>query len=196
MGRSAIIILAAGNSSRLGRSKQLEEINGRPLLLNTLDTALESQSDSVLVVLGAEYEKHRQSIAHNEVMIVENKDWSKGMGSSIKCGMNYLLSQNNDIEVALISVCDQPFLSVALYNELLNSTDQINSISVSRYGDESFGVPVAFYQNQFESILNIGDETGAKSILKNKSLRFIDFPKGHIDIDKEEDLIALKSMSD
>ena len=70
-----IIILAAGSSTRMGQSKQLLEINGQSLLEHAASEALRV-SNMVLVVLGAQYEKHHAAIVQLPVHSVENKHWN------------------------------------------------------------------------------------------------------------------------
>jgi molybdenum cofactor cytidylyltransferase len=190
---TAIIILAAGNSSRLGRSKQLlVKEDGVNLLNYSIQIALESKVDHVLVVLGADYDIHKQSIAHwKEIHIVENKNWQKGMGSSLKEGLRKAKSLSNDLGSIILTVCDQVKLESRYFKALLSENKASDlPIVASRYDKTNFGVPVLFNHSLFEALLNLDDSHGAlKFIGQNmEKVTFIDFKEGSADIDTEEDV--------
>ncbi|HHM21962.1 MAG TPA: nucleotidyltransferase family protein, partial [Bacteroidetes bacterium] len=77
------LVVAAGPSSRLGRPKQLIEINGQPLLRHTAHIALSAGCRPVVVVLGAYIEKIKPVVRPLPVVVLENKNWEKGMGTAI-----------------------------------------------------------------------------------------------------------------
>src|SRR5690348_4030085 len=79
-----VLLLAAGNSTRMGRPKQLLDYRGRPLLRHSVEQALGSACRPVMVVLGAEADACRAAIGDLPVEIVVNADWAEGMGSSIR----------------------------------------------------------------------------------------------------------------
>ena len=85
----AIIILAAGSSSRLGRPKQLLKLNGKTLLQKSIATALQV-SKNVNVVLGANEKLIRPTISDFPIEIILNENWAEGMSSSIRTGMSVL----------------------------------------------------------------------------------------------------------
>jgi molybdenum cofactor cytidylyltransferase len=189
-GNTAIIILAAGSSSRLGQSKQLVTSNKIPLLLKTTQTALASNIKNVLVVLGANYEEHYQLINQLPVHIINHKDWAKGMGSSLKAGFSQVLTIWPETSAVIITVCDQPFLSSAHLSKLLESyTHQPNAIVASHYNN-TYGVPALFDRTIFKNLLTLGDIEGARAIIKKHvhEISSVDWPEGSIDIDTPEDL--------
>ncbi len=187
---AAIIILAAGSSSRLGQSKQLVMSNKIPLLLKTTQTALASNIKNVLVVLGANYEEHYQLIKQLPVHVINHKDWAKGMGSSLKAGLSQVLTIWPETSATIVTVCDQPFLSSAHLSKLVESyTHQPNAIIASHYNN-TYGVPALFDQTIFKKLLNLEDTQGARAIIKKhiQEISSVDWPEGSIDIDTPEDL--------
>ncbi|MTI38007.1 nucleotidyltransferase family protein [Fulvivirga lutimaris] len=191
MPKGAILILAAGNSSRLGRSKQLVEISkGQTLLNQSIQTAEQSQLGEVYVVLGADYKMHSESI-NSQVHLIENSNWSAGMGSSLKAGLAQIASSQNQTDFIVVSVCDQPYLEtenfLALYSEFKKGD---KPIIASKY-DVGFGVPVLFSNSVFNELLQLGDGEGALKFLKInlEQVAFVDFKKGNIDIDTQDDLL-------
>lgn len=187
--QTAILLLAAGNSSRLGRPKQLLRLkSGNSLLENTIEAAMESNSQHVCIVLGSAYNFFSKIIQDTTVDVVHNTDWQKGMGSSIKKGVQFILDNHPQTESIVISVCDQPYMNTVVFNDLIKETGN-NNIITSKYDDQTYGVPVLFPSSYFNELMNIGDQEGAKSIVENaKSRTYINFKLGNIDIDTEEDV--------
>jgi molybdenum cofactor cytidylyltransferase len=189
----AILLLAAGSSSRLGQSKQLLDINGEPLLLHSTKIALQSKANNVVVVLGCEKEKHEQVIKKLPIQNVYNPKWKNGMGSSLKAGLKFLLSTAS-MDAIVVSVCDQPFLTSAHLDKLIENYFVTQSpIIASHYGNAN-GVPALFDKSLFPELLSLDDEQGAKKLINkySSSLLSIDLPKGEIDLDTEEDYSNFK----
>jgi molybdenum cofactor cytidylyltransferase len=191
MPNGALLILAAGNSSRLGQSKQLVKTSkGQTLLNEAIDIATASQLGEVYVILGSDYKKHSASI-NSTVQVIENSNWSSGMGSSLKVGLSRAISDNSALHFIIISVCDQPHLQT---ENLLNLYQKFETadkpIVASRYM-EGFGVPVLFSSELFGDLLQLGDSEGALKLLKANldKVEFVDFEKGNIDIDTPDDLL-------
>ena len=191
----SVIILAAGSSSRLGQSKQLVELEGIPLLLKSALTALDADYINVVVVLGANADQHKKKIAHLPVEIITNTEWEKGMGSSLKKGLEHVIKSRPKTSAVVIMVCDQPLLTSGHLTALRDvHKNTFSHIVASRYGD-TMGVPALFDRTLFSEILKIKDAQGAKAIIEShsESVNTIDWEDGHLDIDTPEDLKLLKS---
>ena len=78
---SGAIVLAAGSSSRMGKSKQMLDIKGEKLLVKTVQTVLHAAVSAVTVVLGAKHEMHHELIKDLPIDIVYNEQWPNGIGS-------------------------------------------------------------------------------------------------------------------
>jgi molybdenum cofactor cytidylyltransferase len=185
----AIVILAAGSSSRMGRSKQLLEINGEPLLRRCARVALDVNQGPVIIVVGANERPHRDIVEDLPLHIISNHFWKTGMGSSIKTGLNYLLQVAPEAKGAILSVCDQPALSKQHLETLIQKfKGGKKKIIASSYSNAN-GVPVLFGRSFFSNLLLLGDEHGAKKILQQfpKEVDNVEFPKGSIDLDTEAD---------
>ena len=185
-----VIILAAGSSSRLGQPKQLIKSNEIPLLLKTVQASLDAQSKNVIVVLGSNYETHKQIIKHLAVEIIYHEEWAKGMGSSLKAGLNLLLKNHPQTKTTIVTVCDQPFISATHLCNLADKYQETGKeIVASRYND-TFGVPALFDHSLFDELLNLEDTQGAKALIQKhlNQVAFVDWPEGAIDIDTPDDL--------
>lgn len=189
MSSPAIIVLAAGSSSRLGRSKQLISYQGATLLRRTALVAIETKLPT-MVVLGANAIDHQKEINELPLSITVNQDWSNGMGHSLKHGLRQVLQQMPAIDSVLVLVCDQPHIQathlLTLKNRFLESTDMI----VASAYENSVGVPALFGRQWFDPILQLPDDHGARSIISKNMARVVSvlFPLGAIDIDTEEDM--------
>lgn len=193
MSDNAIVILAAGNSSRLGESKQLLcSEDGLSLMNKTIKHAFDSRLGKVFIVLGSDFEKHKKAVHSNEpIYIVENKSWHNGMGSSLKSGLNAVLNIMPNVQSVIVSVCDQVHLAPKQFNALNNQYKLSGApIVASKYGKDGFGVPVLFDKSQIGELLTLEDNHGALNFIKQQVNRtaFINFEKGNIDIDTPQDV--------
>ena len=193
---TAIMILAAGNSSRLGRPKQLLVYESKPLLQVVLDAALQTAFRPVTIVLGA-YKNEIAKQLNGTVNYVINEHWQQGMGSSIATGLAATLELAPSIQQVIIAVSDQAFISQQIF-EQLHQQQQLSTkgIVASKYG-ETAGTPVLFSKKYFADLLALKGDGGAKSILKNypDDIETITFEKGEMDIDTEEDYKKLIERS-
>ncbi|MFM9840554.1 MAG: NTP transferase domain-containing protein [Cyclobacteriaceae bacterium] len=185
-----VLLLAAGSSSRLGRSKQLISINGEPLLLKSVNAAISSGIKNIIVVLGANENEHRRLIEKLPVEIIFNPTWQKGMGNSLKVGLSHLLKKDTNLIGVITMVCDQPMITASHLIKLIERFKETKSSIVASFYSGSAGVPALFEKSLFEMMLSINDEHGAKKIINQYPdlVSVVDFPEGEIDIDTEEDL--------
>lgn len=190
----AIIILAAGSSSRLGRPKQLLELGGKNLLQKSIIAAL-NVSKNVIVVLGANEQLIRPTISDLPIEIILNKDWAKGMSSSIQTGMSIL--KNKDCEAVLIMLCDQPFVDAFLLRKMMTVFEKSNLPIVASEYEGKVGVPAIFDVSFFQKLKMLEGQKGAKILIMNnlKQIERFAFEKGKIDIDTEEDWKKIKNNS-
>ncbi len=188
MNATGIIILAAGNSSRLRRPKQLLSYQGKTLLQHIIDEALAAQLHPVVVVTGANSELISQSI-YPPVRIAFNQNWQEGMASGIAAGTRALLATENIIEAVILAVCDQPFVSSELFLQLINVQKQTGKGIVASHYANTMGTPVLFTQYYFSQLINLWGKGGAKQLLETnqEDVASVSFPKGNIDIDTEDD---------
>jgi molybdenum cofactor cytidylyltransferase len=185
---TGIIILAAGASTRMGQSKQLLNVEGQSLLTRTVDTALNSLAKKIVVVLGANESDHTRVLSNLSVDVVSNGDWQKGMGSSIKTGLRYLM-ETTTLHAVIILVCDQPLLDPAHINKLITEHHTSKKPIVASSYAGTNGVPVLFEKGCFPDLLNLSDDQGAKKIIQQHPewISTVSFPEGKIDLDTLED---------
>ncbi len=187
--KTAIVILAAGNSSRLGRPKQLLKYKESNLLKNTISEALNTLNSFVLVVTGADNQNIEKELNSSQILTRFNEDWETGMASSIVKGLNELLQLNPDCEQCIFAVCDQPFVTSSIFENLINEYHKTEKGIIASAYSETLGTPVLFHKKYFKELLELSGQEGAKKIIKKYSddVVSVDFKKGNIDIDTEED---------
>ncbi len=180
---TAIVILAAGGSSRLGEPKQRLIYKGRPLLSHVCAIALAAAPDRVTVVLGQGAEELRGLIPKG-VSVVVNPDWAEGLSSSIQAGLRDLVKET---EVAVLILGDQPLVTPEHLRSLISLVDDRSPIAGSQYPDGQPGVPAAFHRSIFPELLALRGDAGAKAVLSRRpNLRTIPAPP-LVDIDTRDD---------
>ena len=191
------VILAAGGSSRFGQSKQLLPFRGKTLLRTIINAACEAGCSPVVVVIGSNDEKIHPELAHAKVIEVRNANWQRGIGSSIRSGVQALIDYAPDVAAILLLVCDQPAVNARVIQNLIATRETTKKeIVASSYAD-TVGVPALFDRSLFERLLSLGDEAGAKSIILQNLDRVAQFafPEGAIDIDTWEDWEKFNGVS-
>lgn len=195
--KTGLIILAAGASVRLGAPKQLLSFKGETLLRRVVRQALESVCQPVVVVLGKDAETFKDHLDEFNVSVAYNDEWEKGMGSSIKTGIEKLLEIDRETEGAVLTVCDQPFVTSAVINQLVENFYQKKSLIVASAYAETLGVPALFSRKLFPELAALKDKSGAKEIITcfSENVVSIHFPDGAIDIDTMEDFRRLEESA-
>lgn len=186
---TAIVILAAGDSSRMGRPKQLLKFNGQTLLNTVIIESLKTIFRPVVVVLGAYAVEIQQASANPDVIYSVNKDWENGMSSSISLGLKVALENNPKIEDVIITVADQAHISWEIFEELRSKQEKSQKNIVASAYAQTTGTPALFNKKYFEELLTLNGAKGAKSLIKQyvEDTTTIPFELGHIDIDTETD---------
>lgn len=178
--------MAAGGSSRLNSPKQLLDWQGDYLINHIIRTVAASNIEDIILLLGNNIDKIKLIILDEKVKIVENHKWQSGMSSSIQTGITSL---SEDVDGAFIILVDQPFITVTLFNKMIDVFESSNAdIIAPRVGDQQAN-PVLFPRSLFPKILNISGDKGAKSLLKDHKVKWVDWHDANLllDIDSEDD---------
>ena len=199
------VILAAGGSSRLGRPKQLLAFGGETLVRRAVRAASETGCDPVIVVVGEIGDAIRSELDIRDSRIssspapgnlaratmVENPDWGKGVGTSIRRGLQQL---PRSVDAVVLLACDQPFVDGSIVGKLIAAWEETRRpIAASSYAN-TLGVPALFDRSCFEALLSLPDYSGAKSLIAARpaDVTSIAFEDGAIDIDTPEDFERLR----
>ena len=193
--RCAIILLAAGSSSRMGKPKQLLRYNNDTFLSHILNISIELNAGKVIVVLGSNAELLEKELNDKRIFKVINNKWIEGIASSIRCGLNALDGVEPSCENVIFLTCDQPFVSASLLNDLINMHKKTGKPIVASSYKNTLGIPALFHKNLFRELKELKGDTGAKKIILKHSelVAEIPFPLGSIDIDTIDDYKALNN---
>jgi molybdenum cofactor cytidylyltransferase len=159
----AAVILAAGLSSRFGGNKLLAPLAGKPVLRHVAEAAAKSRAHPVIVVTGNDSDNIRMTLSPLPLTYVENHDFSKGLSTSLKCGVSHV---PDTCQGALILLGDMPGVSAPLIDRLIESfaPERGRRIIVpARHGRR--GNPVLWDRDYFPAIQNLTGDAGARALM-------------------------------
>jgi molybdenum cofactor cytidylyltransferase len=175
------ILLAAGESKRMGRPKQLLTWQGKTLLLHILESLIGSDADEIILVLGHEADRIRESLPALPIKIAINTDYQQGMASSLRRG---LLAMDPGSDAFLVLLADQPGIGPEIINNIIRrfrQADPKRGIVRPVYRGRP-GHPVLIGTQYLQEALQQQGDVGARRILLNH-------PGDILDVDMERDVI-------
>ena len=184
------IVLAAGESKRMGQTKQLLEWKGKAILQLVLENLLHSQVDDVILVLGHEADRILQKVDTRKVKVVINKNYQEGMITSIQQG---LLILNEKTEAFFIVLADQPGIGPEVFNRLISefkrATPPKNIVLPTYRGRR--GHPTLFSVKYRKEAFRLKGDVGLRQILQEQpeDILAVEMDKDSIlqDIDTPDD---------
>jgi molybdenum cofactor cytidylyltransferase len=161
------ILLAAGESKRMGRPKQLLEWRGKTLLQHSLESLINSDAAEIILVLGHEADRIRKTLLELPIKIVINPDYKQGMASSLRRG---LLAMDPESEAFLILLADQPGIGPEIINDLIRAFRQAEpkrGIVRPVYRGRRGHPVIIGAQYREEALQLLQGDVGARQILMN-----------------------------
>lgn len=183
----AAIVLAAGGARRMGRPKQLLEMGGRALVRRAVDAAA-GVADAVWVVVGAEADAVAAALAGSGARIARNPDWTRGMASSIRCGVEAACTAAPPPRALLLLLCDQPAVTTALLQRLAAHFAAGRGLAACEYAG-ALGPPALFGAQHFSALRALRGDGGARALLEAPGAQVarVPFPEGALDVDTPAD---------
>ena len=168
------ILLAAGQSKRLKDENKLTKLfKGKPLINHILFSLIKSKVNKIIVVLGFEHLKIKTKLLKSKkINFAINKNYKKGMSSSIKTGLKKLPKNNKGF---LIVLGDMPNVTKTTINKIcLSITRSGKEIILPKFKNRT-GNPIGFKQSMIKNIYKIKGDRGAKNIIKknSKKIKFV-----------------------
>ncbi|TMM57343.1 nucleotidyltransferase family protein [Maribacter algarum] len=185
----AILVLAAGESSRMGEKvKQILPWKDTTLLGNALEQAKTSMVDAIFVVLGAYEEKIMAEVQLESIAIIKNHNWKDGLGSSIAAGIEHFSSKALSFDALLIMLADQPLIDSNYLNKMMGNWRGNPSKIITTQYESRMGVPAIFGKEYFTELQKLNKDFGAKDIIASHKDAILALnPEGkEIDIDSWE----------
>jgi molybdenum cofactor cytidylyltransferase len=181
------VVLAAGSSSRMLEIKQLLPWKNSNLLGHVISQLEHSDAAHIYVVLGANQDEILDQLDTENITVLINKNWPLGMGTSIATAANYIEEVSALHDGLLLTTSDQPLIELNTYNKLINSCINHERIIASSYA-KGFGIPAVFGKAYFTELKSLGQDIGAKSVIKNHldHVVLIDDPLAEFDLDTKE----------
>lgn len=156
------LLLAAGQSSRMGQPKQLLNWRGRPLVAHVAAEALASRLAGLTVVVGAAETQVRAALGDLPAQIVTNPAYAEGLGASLATGLRALPA---NADAAMVLLVDQPLVTARLINELIDAycATPTAAALVPVYNGQR-GNPVIVSASLFTELQTLRGDTGARTV--------------------------------
>ena len=170
---NAAVILAAGDSSRMGFPKQLAEVKEKSLLQLIIDK-VNNKFEYSSVVLGSENEVISEKVDFKNSNILINENWSEGITSSIRTSLFFYQGQK-EIDNVIFFLADQPEVESEVIDSLINDDDDGTKILIPQYRYK-LGFPILvprLFWPKLELITQDDDVDEEKSVFQDFDL--IDF---------------------
>jgi molybdenum cofactor cytidylyltransferase len=155
------IILAAGESSRMGSPKMLLDFYGKPMLHCVIDNISKSVVDDIVVVLGAYRDKLEKIVSGTSARFCYNDDFIQGMLSSVKCGFRNIPS---DTEAVLVFQGDQPLITANVINEVVEGYRNSGKGIIIPVHKNRRGHPLMVGKKYFSEIEKLSPDEGLRSL--------------------------------
>jgi len=165
------IVLAAGESKRMGKSKPLLRFNDKTFLDQIISALKVSDVDRITVVLGAKAEMIKNSIDLSGTNIVINKDYQKGQLSSLIAAIEDTPQETDAILVCLV---DNPFITKEVINKIIAKFRETNNPIIVPVFNGQRGHPTLFSRSLFSELVNAPEEQGARYVLHSNAEKVLE----------------------
>ena len=184
------VVLAAGRSQRFGANKQLQVLNGQPLVRHAAALARAVCGKNTLLIVGHEWRRVVAAADQQCQFVAINEDYGDGIGTSIAVAAKSLA---HTADCMLILLADQPLISEDHLNALLSawSGDDQEIVATAFAGTQ--GPPVLMPRAAFSELAMLEGDTGARKLLENPDFQLttVWFDPAAVDIDSPDDLDRL-----
>jgi CTP:molybdopterin cytidylyltransferase MocA len=182
--RVACAVLAAGASRRLGPPKQLALHRGEPLVHLAASCICRSRATAAAVIVGAHGGSVRAALGGLPIAIVSNPDWEQGMATSIRVAVTW--AEQHESDALLLALCDQPRLSTAHLDQLIDEFER-SRLPIASYYAHKCAVPALFPRSLFSSLATLCGDSGASRLLNDgRPVRLVSWADGEFDVDTLE----------
>jgi molybdenum cofactor cytidylyltransferase len=170
----AAVILAAGESRRMGEPKALVDFRGQTFLQRLLNATKHPRIGLTRVVLGARVDEIRAALKLDPAIVVENPEWQQGQLSSIQAAIRSLLAAQT--EGMLLCPVDHPLISANVVAALIEQFDSTGKQIVLPTFHGRRGHPVIFRSNLYAELLKAPPEVGARAVVWAHAAEVLEVP--------------------
>ena len=158
------MILAAGESKRMGKPKLLLPYGEKTIIETIVETVVSSNVENTLVILGSGREKIEEKIKNSPVKIVYNRNFRSGMLSSVQCGFKAVPEETRAV---LVVLGDQLKISADVINKLTDAYKSTGKGIVLPVYKKERGHPVLIDMKYGEEVENLSPEVGLRGTVYN-----------------------------
>jgi 4-nitrophenyl phosphatase len=158
----AVIVLAAGGSSRFGQPKQLLDWAGTPLVAHAADVALDADVGPVIVVLGYRAQAVQAALGGRDIQAAMNWRWEDGLSTSVQVGLAALPPETG---AAILMPCDQPLLTASLLQALADRFAETDAAVIHPTCAGRRGPPTLFSRRLFPELAAVTGDVGGRGII-------------------------------
>lgn len=190
----AVVILAAGRSSRMGRAKQLVVVDGESMVRSAVKVALATSAEPVVLVTGAYAEDVAGQVTDlvgktfGRLHIVHNPAWAEGQAGSMHVGLGALSERCG---AAIFFPVDQPYMPPLLLEQLAAAWQAGAKLAAPAVEGELRGAPALFDRSLWPELYMVRGDVGARGVLRAhaEQVHRVDAPASWLrDLDTPEDL--------
>jgi molybdenum cofactor cytidylyltransferase len=190
----AALVLAAGQSRRMGTNKLLIDLDGKPLIARVVDAVLASRASPVLVVTGHQDAAVRTALGKRDVTFIANPDFAQGMASSLRAGISSLPA---GVDGVVVCLADMPAVDAAVIDALIAAFDpETGAEIIAPDHDGQRGNPVLWGRRLFEDLMQVTGDQGGKALLaaNRQALRLVPVDSAGVllDLDTPEALARFR----
>jgi molybdenum cofactor cytidylyltransferase len=156
------IVLAAGESRRMGSPKMILPYEGMTIIEKVLENVLASNVEKVVTVLGSHWEEIMKVIERFQVPHCYNSNFKDGMLSSVKCGFEFL---PREFRAAMVFLGDQPMVETSVINQMINGYEESGKGILVPVFQNKRGHPLMVDKKYRDEIINLDDPEGLKGLL-------------------------------
>ena len=184
------IVLAAGSSTRFGRTKQLEPFEGMSLAAGALRKAESVCGARSILVTGKDWQEVTATCAPLAGHFVINNDYEQGLASSIACGVRAVAESADAI---LLMLADLPLVTTEHLTSLVDAWAASPQSIIASEFEDTLGPPSVFPKADFDALMQLQGDRGARPIIDaNKGrVQAIACEEAAFDIDRPEDLAGI-----
>lgn len=161
MGKIWAIVLAAGESKRMGFPKMLLKFNGITMLETVIKNISDSEVDNIMIILGADRDLLSGLVQKHGIQYFYNDRFKEGMLSSVKCGFRNLPS---DTEAVLVFQGDQPLIIPEVINLIIREYKGSDKGIVIPVHKGRRGHPLLVDKKYIDKIDELDDGDGLRSL--------------------------------
>lgn len=198
------IILAAGGSSRYGQPKQLLDWHGKPFVRVVAEAALSAGLARLVVVTGSHAEQVERALEGLPLLLVRNRDWRSGQGSSIQAGLRTLnqppvpggsletpsiQASGEEMGAVLFLLADQPQVTPGIMRALVEHHARTLAPIIAPQVAGQRANPVLFDRSTFPELMTLKGDVGGREIFKRIQVEPLPWDDAGLlaDVDTPED---------